>query len=38
MYVNGTEQRAADTPIQDNVMCYPEEIQNEQKTISLGIQ
>lgn len=38
MYANGAEQWEADTPKQDNVMCYPEERQNEQKTISLGIQ
>ena len=38
MYVNGAEQQEADTPKHDNVMCYPEERQNEQKTISLGIQ
>lgn len=33
MYVNGT----ADTPVQDHVISNPEERQNEQKRISLGI-
>lgn len=38
MYVNGMEQSTAGITADNNVMCYPEDRQNEQKTIFLGIQ
>lgn len=38
MYVNDTEQKTVDITACNNVMCYPEDRGNEQKTIFSGIQ